>query len=65
MRLESVRDGAEEYDYFTILDAYYGEGASDLIIKQITTSLGNYANDSELYMRLRIAVGNLISAKIN
>ncbi|MBO4261092.1 MAG: DUF4091 domain-containing protein, partial [Clostridia bacterium] len=64
MRLESVRDGAEDYDYFTILDAYYGEGASDLIIKQITTSLGNYVNDAELYTSLRIAVGNLISAKI-
>ncbi|MBP5311970.1 MAG: DUF4091 domain-containing protein [Clostridia bacterium] len=65
MRLESVRDGAEDYDYFTILDNYYGEGTSDLIIKQITTSLGNYSTDGELYNQLRIAVGNLISAKIH
>ena len=64
LRLESVRDGAEDFDYFTILDNYYGEGTSDLIIKQITTSLGNYSNDAELYTRLRIAVGNLIAAKI-
>ena len=63
MRLESVRDGAEDFDYFTILDKLYGAGTSDLVIKQITTSLGNYKVDGELYNRLRIAVGNLIAAK--
>ena len=63
LRLESVRDGAEDYDYFTILDDLYGEGTSDLIIKQITTSLGNYKTDNELFNELRIAVGNLIAAK--
>ncbi|MBO7658226.1 MAG: DUF4091 domain-containing protein [Clostridia bacterium] len=63
LRLESVRDGAEDYDYLTILDELYGEGTSDLVIKQITTSLGNYKADAELFNRLRIAVGNLIAAK--
>ena len=63
LRLESVRDGAEDYDYFTILDQLYGEGTSDLIIKQLTTSLGNYKTDNELFNELRIAVGNLIAAK--
>ncbi|MBO5076227.1 MAG: DUF4091 domain-containing protein [Clostridia bacterium] len=63
LRLESVRDGAEDYDYFTILDQLYGEGTSDLIIKQITTSLGNYSDDDELFNSLRIAVGNLIAAR--
>ena len=63
LRLESVRDGAEDYDYFTILDNLYGEGTSDLVIKQITTSLGNYKVDGDLYTQLRIAVGNLIAAK--
>jgi hypothetical protein len=63
LRLESVRDGAEDYDYFTLLDQLYGEGTSDLIIKQITTSLGNYSDDDALFNSLRIAVGNLIAAK--
>ena len=63
LRLESVRDGAEDYDYFTILDQLYGEDTSDLIIKQLTTSLGNYKTDNELFNELRIAVGNLIAAK--
>jgi hypothetical protein len=63
LRLESVRDGVEDYDYFTLLDSLYGEGTSDLVIKQITTSLGNYKTDTELFDRLRTAVGDLIAAK--
>ena len=62
LRLESVRDGVEDYDYFTLLDAKYGEGTSDLVIKQITTSLGNYKTDAELFERLRTAAGDLIAA---
>ena len=63
LRLESIRDGVEDYDYFTILDKLYGSGTSDLIIKQITTSLGVYSTDSELFTRLRTAVGDLIAKK--
>ena len=63
LRLESVRDGVEDYDYFTILDELYGDGTSDLIIKQITTSLGVYSTDTDLFTRLRTAVGDLIAAK--
>ncbi|MBQ3870647.1 MAG: DUF4091 domain-containing protein, partial [Clostridia bacterium] len=43
LRLESVRDGVEDYDYFTLLDEIYGEGTSDLIIKRITTSIADYS----------------------
>ena len=63
LRLESIRDGVDDYDYFTILDNLYGEGTSDLIIKQLTVSLGSYKTDSELFNRLRTAVGNLIAAR--
>ena len=63
LRLESVRDGVEDYDYFTILDNLYGDGTSDLIIKQITTSLGVYSTDTDLFTTLRTAVGDLIAAK--
>ena len=62
LRLESVRDGVEDYDYFTLLDQKYGEGTSDLVIKQITTSLGSYKTDAELFNALRTAVGDLIAA---
>ncbi|MBP5311976.1 MAG: DUF4091 domain-containing protein [Clostridia bacterium] len=63
LRLESIRDGVDDYDYFTILDELYGEGTSDLIIKQLTVSLGSYKTDTELFNLLRTAVGNLIAAK--
>ena len=61
IRLESIRDGIEDYDYFDLLDAKYGEGTSTLLIKQITTSLGNYKSDPELFNKIRLAVGNLIA----
>ena len=63
LRLESVRDGVEDYDYFTILDSLYGDGTSDLIIKQITTSLCVYSTDTDLFTTLRTAVGNLIAKR--
>ena len=63
LRLESVRDGIEDYDYFTMLDELYGEGTSDLLIKMITTSLGNYSTDTDLFTQLRVAAGDLIAAK--
>ena len=64
LRLESVRDGVEDYDYFTILDELYGEGTSTLIIKQLTTSLGVYSTDAALFDRLRTAVGDLIAGRM-
>lgn len=63
LRLECVRDGLDDYDYLSMLDELYGEGTSDLVIKQITTSLGEYKADEDLFTTLRIALGNLIEAK--
>ena len=60
LRLESVRDGVEDYDYFTLLDQKFGEGTSDLMIKQITTALGDYTTDTELFAKVRTAVGSLL-----
>ena len=64
LRLESIRDGVDDYDYFTILDDLYGEGTSNLIIRQMTVSLGSYKTDTELFNRLRTAVGDLIEEKM-
>ena len=64
LRLEDVRDGIEDYDYFTLLDSLYGDGTSTLIIKQVTQSLGEYSTDPELFAKMRLVLGNLIAAKI-
>ena len=63
MRLEQIRDGIEDYDYFTLLDEKYGEGTSELLIKQVTTSLGNFKSDVDLFTQIRIATGNLIAGE--
>ncbi len=63
IRLEQIRDGIEDYDYFTLLDEKYGEGTSDLLIKQVTTSLGNFKSDVDLFTQIRIATGNLIAGE--
>lgn len=63
LRLESIRDGVEDYDYFTLLDEKYGDGTSDLMIKQITTALGEYSTDTEAFAKVREAVGNLLSGE--
>ncbi|MBP5207004.1 MAG: DUF4091 domain-containing protein, partial [Clostridia bacterium] len=60
IRLEQIRDGIEDYDYFVLLDEKFGEGTSDLLIKQVTTSLGNFKSDIDLFTQIRIAVGNMI-----
>ena len=62
IRLESVRDGIEDYDCFVLLDRKYGEGTSDLMIKQITTSLGRYDRDEDKFDMVRTAVGNLLAS---
>ena len=63
IRLEQIRDGIEDYDYFVLLDEKYGEGTSDLLIKQVTTSLGNFKSDIDLFTEIRIAAGNLIAGE--
>ena len=64
VRLESIRDGIEDYDYFNLIDEKYGEGTSTLLIKQITTSLGEYSSDAELFNKIRLAAGDLIAPDI-
>lgn len=61
LRLESIRDGVEDYDYFTLFDQKFGDGMSDLMIKQVTTALGDYSTDTELFARVRTAVGNMLA----
>ena len=63
LRLESIRDGVEDYDDFTLLDQKYGEGTSDLMIKQITTALGDYSTDTEKFAKVRETVGNLLASE--
>ncbi|MBR7063043.1 MAG: DUF4091 domain-containing protein, partial [Clostridia bacterium] len=63
LRLECIRDGIEDFEYLTLFGQKYGADKLELIIKQITTSLGRYTTDEELFTAVRIALGKLIEGK--
>ena len=65
LRLECIRDGIEDYEYFTMLEEIYGEEQVDNIIRQFTTSIGNYSTDAEYFTALREAIGCLVEASVN
>lgn len=62
LRLESVRDGIEDYEYFSMLEKIYGEDVVEAFIVQWTNSLGNYSTDVEAFRELRATLGALIEA---
>ena len=65
LRLECIRDGIEDYEYFTMLEEIYGEEQVDNIIRQFTTSIGKYSTDAEYFTALREAIGCLVEASVN
>lgn len=60
LRLESVRDGIEDYEYLTMLEEIYGKEVVDAIITTWTTSLGEYSTDTEQFHELRSKLGALL-----
>lgn len=65
IRLECVRDGIEDYEYLTILEAKYGKDVVDAIINKWTTSVGEYNTDTEQFRELRAQLGALVEAAVN
>ena len=61
LRLEAMRDGIEDYQLFTMLDAKR-EGASALLIDKMTQGVVTYSTSDEDYYRTRIALGNAVEA---
>ena len=60
LRLECIRDGIEDFEYLTLFEKLYGADKLELIIKQITTSLGQYVTDEEVFTAVRCRLGKLI-----
>ncbi len=60
LRLENVRDGIEDFEYLTILEAEYGKEVTDALIHRLTTSISHYNTDIDNFTDLRIALGNII-----
>ncbi len=63
LRLECIRDGIEDFEYLTLFEQLYGSDKLELVIKQVTTSLGEYTTDEEVFTRVRCLLGMLIEAK--
>ena len=63
LRLECIRDGIEDFEYLTMFEKLYGSDALELVIKQVTTSLGQYTTDEEVFTRVRCILGQLIEDK--
>ncbi|MBE6588018.1 MAG: DUF4091 domain-containing protein [Ruminococcaceae bacterium] len=61
LRLEAMRDGIEDYQLFSMLDAKR-EGASAAIIDKMTTGMVTYSTDDGAYYETRIALGNAVEA---
>lgn len=64
IRLETVRDGIEDFEYLTMIQEMYGKEVTDAIIHRLTTSLSNYNTDTDNFTELRIALGNIIEATL-
>ncbi len=65
LRLESIRDGIEDYEYLSILEEFYGKDVVNGIISTWTTSLGDYSTDVEAFRDLRAKLGALVEAAVN
>ena len=64
-RLNAVRDGVEDFEYFTMLEKL-GEGkAVKDLISEITTGVVEYKSDAELFASLRINLGNMLESKLS
>ncbi len=65
LRLESIRDGIEDYEYFSMLEEIYGKDVVDAIIAKWTTGLGEYSTDADAFRELRAQVGALLEKAVN
>ncbi len=64
LRLENVRDGIEDFEYLTMLEAIYGEALTDALIGRLTTSIIAYNTDIDNFTDLRVALGNILEAEL-
>ncbi len=64
LRLESLRDGIEDFEYLTMLEEVYGKDVVDAIIAKWTTGLGEYSTDADAFRELRAQLGALVEKAV-
>ena len=65
LRLEAMRDGIEDYQMFSMLEAALGDGACDEYIDRMTTGMVRYSVSDAEYYSARVALGNALEAALS
>ena len=63
-RLTMIRDGIEEYEMLTMLEAAAGRDKVDAIIKTVSENIVNFTSDDEAMAAARITLGNALEAAL-
>lgn len=63
-RLTMIRDGIEEYEMLTMLEAAAGREKTDEIIKTVSENIVNFTSDEEAMVNARITLGNTLEAAL-
>ncbi len=60
LRLESIRDGIEDYQMLCMLEDALGEEAANEMISRITTSVVTFANNDDYIHAVRVLLGDTL-----
>ncbi len=64
MRLKSLRDGMEDYEYFVILEARGGAELVEELVHQAVPAWGNWVQDPAMLPQLRRQLAEAIEARV-
>ena len=62
IRLETAREGIEDYEYLCMLEELYGEETVDELISLISGCTINYTKDDDYLAAVRVMLGDMIEA---
>ncbi len=62
LRLETIADGIEDFEYLTIAEKLFGRDYIDKLMAQLSTGLKEYTYSDDLLMQVREIIGNDIEA---
>lgn len=65
LRLNSVRDGIEDFEYLTMLEKTIGGEKVHELISKITDSVVNYTDDPDFFATYRVRLGNYLEAVLD
>lgn len=65
LRLETIRDGIEDFDLFKMAEELFGREWVDEMIDKVTPSLTQYSTDTDNFLAVRNAVGDAVAEKLS